>query len=78
MFSADTVEVLAHMGMVQCLQQLEAADNLDGVGRQGEPVGPALVVGVARGKERGNPELSLAQCHGLYAGGLYTPRERNI
>lgn len=55
MLPSGDVYVLAEPGVGNGLEQLEAAQDLDGVGGEGEAVAPAHIVGESRGKEGEGP-----------------------
>ena len=61
MFTSHHVNVLTQCGVTQRLQGLEAAQYLDGVGRERQAVGAALIVGERGGAERSGAKLRATQ-----------------
>ena len=55
------VHILTQTWVYEGLQELEAAQDLDGVGGEGQAVAAAHVVGEGRGEEGERPQLGLSE-----------------
>lgn len=66
MFSSRDVNVLTQPGVRDGFKDLEAAQDLDGVGGQGETVTATNIMRKRRGEKCESPELCISQrLHGL-------------
>lgn len=61
MLPPGDVHVLAETRVCEGLQELEAAQDLDGVGGEGQAVATAHVVGEGRGEEGERPQLGVSE-----------------